>query len=54
MLFGNGSNGKGVFIKLIEDLVGLENTSHVPLQDIDTDRFAAADMFGKIVTPSPI
>jgi P4 family phage/plasmid primase-like protien len=49
MLFGGGSNGKGLFIKLIEALVGLENTSHVPLQDIDSDRFAAADMFGKIV-----
>jgi len=49
MLFGGGSNGKGVFIKLIEALVGLENTSHVELQDIGAERFAAADMFGKSV-----
>jgi P4 family phage/plasmid primase-like protien len=49
MLFGSDSNGKGVFIKLIEALVGLENTSHVELQDIGAERFAAADMFGKSV-----
>ena len=32
MLHGNGDNGKGVFIKLIEAFVGRENCSHVPLQ----------------------
>ena len=49
MLYGPGSNGKGVFIKLIEAFVGSENTSHVPLQDLDKDRFAAADLYGKKV-----
>ena len=49
MLYGPGSNGKGVFIRLIESLVGIENTSHVPLQDLDKDRFAAADLYGKMV-----
>jgi putative DNA primase/helicase len=49
MLYGPGSNGKGVFIKLIELFVGLENTSHVPLQDLDKDRFAAADLYCKMV-----
>jgi P4 family phage/plasmid primase-like protien len=49
MLPGPGANGKGVFIKLIESFVGLENTSHVPLQDLDKDRFAAADLYGKMV-----
>ena len=43
MLFGPGSNGKGVFIKLIEAFVGLENTSHVPLQDLDKDRYIRQD-----------
>jgi putative DNA primase/helicase len=41
-------DGKGVFIKIIEALVGLENTSHVPLQDL-SDKFGAADLHGKLV-----
>lgn len=49
MLFGrSGDNGKGTFIRLIESLVGLENTSHVSLQDLG-DRFGAADLYGKMV-----
>jgi P4 family phage/plasmid primase-like protien len=48
MLFGSGDNGKGVFVKLIEAFLGQENTSHVPLQELDNDRFAAADLYGKL------
>ena len=47
MLVGPGANGKGVFIKIIEALVGLENTSHVTLQDLDNDRFAQLDCTAK-------
>jgi putative DNA primase/helicase len=54
MLPGPGANGKGVFIKLIESLVGFENTSHVPLQDLDKDRFAVADLEGKMVNTSAL
>jgi P4 family phage/plasmid primase-like protien len=50
MLFGrSGDNGKGIFIKIIESFVGLENTSHVSLQDLGGDKFAAADLYGKMV-----
>ncbi|MGB7635587.1 MAG: phage/plasmid primase, P4 family [Nitrososphaeraceae archaeon] len=49
MLYGNGDNGKGVFIKLIEAFVGRENCSHVPLQELDNDKFSSADLFGKLV-----
>ena len=49
MLHGNGDNGKGVFIKLLEAFVGRENCSHVPLQELDNDRFSSADLFGKLV-----
>lgn len=49
MLVGPGSNGKGVFLKIIESLVGLENTSHVALQDLDHDKFAAAGLYCKMV-----
>jgi putative DNA primase/helicase len=49
MLYGNGDNGKSVFIKLIEAFVGPENCSHVPLQELDNDRFSSADLYGKVV-----
>lgn len=50
MLFGrSGDNGKGTFIRTIESLVGLDNTSHVSLQDLGGDKFAAADLYGKMV-----
>jgi P4 family phage/plasmid primase-like protien len=49
MLDGSGDNGKSVFIKLIESFVGQQNASHVALQDLDGDRFASADLCGKLV-----
>jgi putative DNA primase/helicase len=49
MLVGPGANGKGVFIKIIEALVGVENTSHVTLQDLDNDKFASAGLYCKMV-----
>jgi putative DNA primase/helicase len=49
MLVGSGLNGKGVFLKIIEALVGLENTSHVSLQELDADRFAMEGLYCKMV-----
>ena len=49
MLHGNGDNGKGVFIKLMEAFVGPENCSHVALQELDNDKFSSADLYGKLV-----
>jgi P4 family phage/plasmid primase-like protien len=49
MLVGSGSNGKSVFLKIIESLVGSQNTSHIALQDLDKDRFAAAGLYCKMV-----
>lgn len=49
MFFGDGSNGKGVLIKIIEALLGENNCSHRSLQDLDKNRFATADLFGKLV-----
>lgn len=47
MLFGrSGSNGKSVLLNVIEDLLGSSNCSHRSLQDLDTNRFAVADLFG--------
>ena len=49
MLVGPGANGKGIFLKIIEALVGAENTSHISLQDLDGDRFAVAGLYCKMV-----
>jgi P4 family phage/plasmid primase-like protien len=49
MLAGSGSNGKSVFLKIVEAMVGSENTSHVSLQDLERDKFAPADLYGKLV-----
>jgi putative DNA primase/helicase len=49
MLFGIGDNGKSVFINIIVSFVGPKNASHVALQDLDGDRFALADLCGKLV-----
>jgi phage/plasmid-associated DNA primase len=48
MLFGrSGSNGKGVLLSIMEALLGRSNCSHRSLQDLDTNRFAIADLYGK-------
>jgi putative DNA primase/helicase len=49
MLVGSGSNGKSVFLKVVEALVGALNTSHIALQDLDKDRFASAGLYCKMV-----
>jgi len=49
MLYGTGANGKGVVIRLIEELLGQDNCSHRSLQHLDTNRFAVADVCGKLV-----
>ena len=47
MLYGKGSNGKSTFAHVIERLVGVNNTSAVPLKDFN-ERFATSAMIGKI------
>lgn len=48
MLFGTGSNGKGIFIRLLEALIGRGNCSSVRPQKLDEDRFHAAELYGKL------
>jgi len=45
---GSGNNGKSVWNGLIETLFGKDNVSHVALQELDGDKFAAADLYGKL------
>jgi len=44
MLYGRGRNGKGAFLRLLEEFLGIENVSHVSLPQLVGDRFAGIDL----------
>jgi P4 family phage/plasmid primase-like protien len=48
MCCGPGDNGKGTLIKLIERFLGEQNVSHASIQELNNDRFAIADLHGKL------
>jgi P4 family phage/plasmid primase-like protien len=48
MLTGEGENGKSVFLDLVGDLLGESNVSNVALQDLEENRFRAAELYGKL------
>lgn len=53
ILIGEGANGKSTMIKLIKALLGPENCSAIALQDLASDRFAKAELYGKMVNLFP-
>ncbi|WP_167880898.1 phage/plasmid primase, P4 family [Methanococcoides sp. AM1] len=53
MLYGNGRNGKSIFLLFLEDFIGEHNISGVSLQKLDKDKFSVARLFGKLVNISP-
>jgi P4 family phage/plasmid primase-like protien len=48
LLDGAGRNGKGVLLRLLKALLGEENVVAVPPQRLDTDKFAVAQLYGKL------
>lgn len=46
---GSGGNGKSVWLRVCRELVGPENCSTRSLQALADDRFAPADLYGKLV-----
>ena len=48
MLMGPGGTGKTTAANLIRALLGAENVSSVALHQLEEDRFATADLFGKL------
>src|SRR5262249_15551139 len=48
LFFGAGGNGKSVTLGLFEGLLGTDNVAHSSLQALGENRFAAADLFGKL------
>lgn len=47
MHVGFGSNGKSIYFKTIEALLGKENVSNVSIHDLQNNRFAASRLDGK-------
>lgn len=48
LLYGSGGNGKGTLLRVIEDLLGRENIASESLDDLNSNRFSAVNLFGKI------
>lgn len=48
MFTGTGGNGKGVYFNVVRAMLGDENTSAEPLQDLSENRFSAAELHGKL------
>lgn len=48
LMLGTGSNGKGTLMRVIAALLGAENCSAESLDELNTNRFAAFSLFGKI------
>ena len=52
MLIGEGANGKSTFLNLLQTFLGLKNYSNVTLQELCFDRFASANLYGKMANIS--
>src|SRR5207248_1316965 len=48
MLLGPGGTGKSTTLNTISALLGGENVAAVPLHALDEDRFATADLYGRL------
>ena len=48
LFVGSGANGKSVMINLLREFLGRDNVSGVTLQSLLTNRFALADLYGKL------
>lgn len=47
IMWGNGENGKSVFLDYISFMLGKDNISNIPLQELTADKFAVANLDGK-------
>ncbi len=48
LFLGDGANGKSTFLELLKSFLDKDNCAHISLQDIESQRFAAAELFGKL------
>lgn len=47
-LIGQGANGKGTFLKVLKKFLGEDNTTTSDLKTISENRFAVANLYGKL------
>ncbi len=52
MWYGSGNNGKTTLANVLVAMLGNQNVSSVPLQDLSDHRFAAASLWGKVLNLS--
>jgi putative DNA primase/helicase len=48
MFLGGGGNGKSTVLRLLNEFLGPQNISSVSLHALEDNRFAAADLYGKL------
>lgn len=48
-LFGPSRSGKSTWLRFMQAIAGVENRTAVTLHDLATDRFAAANVYGKVL-----
>lgn len=48
ILYGDGSNGKSVYINMLQKLLGYDNYSTVKMQEFEKDKFTKIDLYGKL------
>mgnify|MGYP000921230184 CR=1 FL=1 len=46
-LYGRGANGKGVFARVLEAILGKHNISHVSMKNFQNNRFSGAELYNK-------
>ncbi len=49
MLYGPPRAGKGTLIRILEAMIGRDNCSHVALQELATNKFKVANLYGKML-----
>jgi len=52
-LHGRGSNGKTTYQRMLETVLGKDSVSSISLTELQYNRFATADLFGKFANISP-
>lgn len=48
MLYGPGSNGKGTFLNVLTQVLGVDNVASVALHDLIENRFRTAELYGRL------
>lgn len=48
MLIGSGANGKSVLLNVLKAFLGQDSCVNIPLQDLETNRFASSRLRGKL------